>query len=177
MRPVLIAAAALTLAASACAPAQNAAPQVEATASGLTDSEANTPERQPTFVETGAYVGRVVRVVQSHEDRTDLVEGAKYPIDIEEDANGRGYVVNGMLPLQGWDGKLRGEVATEEFDPNYDCSMTVEVRVRGRTSDGYRMQFAVEESVFVEGTECDFSDIGPAREEENIYRMRVTPER
>ena len=177
---------ALTVTLSACSTAAEApAAKVEQTVSGLRpDGAINTPgipeqpddwEREVTELELGTYTAVIVGVRQADKDRTDLYEGAESFYDLRTPPVGFGghYQLDGFLDLHGWNGRLRGRGSDEMEDPDFDCFMVTKLAAEGRAPDTDRFQLTVRERVIVEGDECERSDLGPVRTEENVYRMQL----
>ncbi|HCH65372.1 MAG TPA: hypothetical protein DFR83_21380 [Deltaproteobacteria bacterium] len=127
-----------------------------------------------TFLNPGPYTAVVVGVRQADEDRTDLYEGAEFYYDLtqapEEDAGI--YRLDGFVKMSGVDGKLRGKGSELVEDPKNDCIMVTRMAVQGRAPATEMFQLMVRERVVVEGDDCEFSELGPERSEENFYRLQ-----
>ena len=170
---------------SACGTASEAPkPTVEQTVSGMRIDDVigkpggpDQPEEgngEVTFLNPGPYVAVVVGVRQADEDRTDLYEGAEFYYDLTqapEEAKST-YRLDGFLKLSGFDGKLQGKGAEMVEDHKYDCIMVTRTAVQGRAPTSELFQLMVRERVSVEGDECEYSELGPERSEENFYRLR-----
>jgi len=178
---------ALAVTLSACGTATEAPPaKVEQTVSGLRpDGTTTTPgvperpderEREITELELGTYTAVIVGVRQADEDRTDLYEGAESTYDLRTPPVGFAghYQLDGFLELHGWNGRLRGRGSEKIEDPDFYCSMVTKFAAEGRAPDTDRFQLTVRERVLVEGEECELSDLGPVRTEENLYRIQFS---
>ena len=177
---------ALTVTLSACGTATEAPPaKVEQTVSGLRpDGASSVPgvpeqpddrEREMTALELGTYTAVIVGVRQADEDRTDLYEGADFAYELSLPPVGFAghYQLDGFLTLYGWNGRLRGWGSERMEDPDFYCAMVTKISAEGRAPDIDRFQLTVHERVVVEGDECERSDLGPIRTEENVYRIQL----
>ena len=179
-RTALIAAA---IVASACSfSAEKPAVEVEQTMSGLEFGGVSFPDQdakdgQPTYMELGSYEGTVVNVLRPSKYQTDVFEGAKMTIDVDEAINGDDYIFNGNLQVSGVNARLQGSSLEEIKDGSVDCFMVIETRVQGRVRTDTRFGLQIRETVTVEGSECAYSNMGEERVDELVYQVRFVNER
>ena len=57
--------------------------------------------------------------------------------------------------------------------PPFQANGAYKLAAEGRAPETDRFQLTVRERVIVEGDECERSDLGPVRTEENVYRMQL----
>jgi hypothetical protein len=178
-RTAIIAAA---FVASACSfSAEKPVVEVEQTMSGLEFGGVSFPDQdikdgQPTYMALGTYEGTVVEVLRPSKYQTDVYEGSKMTIDVDEASNGDDYIFNGNLQVTGVSGRLQGASVEEIKDGSVDCFMVIETRVQGRAGTATRFGLQIRETVTVEGSECAYSNMGEERVDELVYRVRFVSE-
>ena len=175
MNRTALAALALTVSTTACSFfSEKPAATVEENASGLTGFNVpgdNGPKA--TEVQTGAYRARIVSVLELDEDRTDIYEGAEFEAEVTHVPGIRGgYLINDHIEFSGYEGRITGEAGEEQGDPDADCYAVTDITAQGRARDTSRFQVLIQETVVVKGDGCDESFLGPARVEENLYKVR-----
>ena len=157
--------------------------EVDETVSGLTfgvpgDQQDGQDAPELTRIRTGSYRAEIVSVYEADESRTDIHEGATFYQEIQEPPVGSiGYLMDDYIEIAGRNGRIRGSGVEREDDNQAGCHAVTEVAVQGRVRDARRFQLVVQETTSVNGPGCGQSALGPARTEENIYRVRYMAER
>jgi len=125
----------------------------------------------PLDIVPGNYTEVILGVLDAHPERTDLVVDAERTVLVE--TAGAGWMLDGFISLEAIEGRFSGGGDRLEVDPENDCWMEVAVQVEGVDGRPDRFRLFVEELVIVSGKECDRSDLGPLRWEENTYRVQM----
>ena len=92
---------------------------------------------------------------------------------VEDGPNG--WMIDGFIQFHEYGGRLIGGAEDYIVDPDYQCSMEVFSQVDGVATREDRFRLTVTEQVVVTGKECDLSELGGMRWEENTYRLAFEP--
>jgi len=131
-------------------------------------------EEDPIALIPGPYVEEIQAVLEAHPDRSDLEDGAQQIVTVDE-ARG-GWMLDGFITMEDFDGRLSGGGYLMESDLEVDCVAELVVQIEGKIVDEETFRLFVNEQVFVGGKGCADSDLGPQRMEENVYRARLSAE-
>ena len=148
-------------------------PGVPGTGSSIMPKKPGEGQMRPTDIALGDYAVEIVTVREADPDRTDIYEGAQWKAEVTSSI--AGYQIDDWVHVAGMDGRLDGRGFEQERDEYYDCGLQAATRVRGFVRDNGGIRLVVEEQVFVAGKECEKSELGPSRFEENVYRVEMMP--